>query len=136
MKDYHLQKRNWYIIGGKPRPLARFNNQYVCTPLSTEHPHCIKFYRWLIEPLRINKELIEHSNLRNMSNDEENYYDSLWFKYETITLPFIIKFDYEVDEPCEIIFPLGDKIKIKYIHRLQQFVYAITREELRIRMNY
>ncbi len=136
MKGYHLERRNWYLIGGKPRPLAYYNDHYVFTPLSTEHPHCIKFYRWLIEPLRINKELVEHSNLSNMSNDEDNFYDSLRLKYKTIPFPFIIRFNYETNEPCEIIFPLGDKVKLKYIHRLQQFVYAVTGEKMRIRMNF
>ena len=71
-----------------------------------------------------------------MSNDEDDFYDSLFFKYKTITLPFVIRFDYEAYEPCEITFPLGDKMELKYIHRLQQLVYAVTGEEMRIRMNY
>ena len=136
MKFHHLERRCWYKIGGKPRPLAGFNNQYILAPLSSEHPHCVKFFHWLIEPMRINKELIEHSNLKNMSNDEDDFYDSLCFKYKTITLPFVIRFDYEAYEPCEITFTLGDKMELKYIHRLQQFIYAVTGEEMRIRMNF
>ena len=69
-----------------------------------------------------------------MSNEEDNFYDSLRLKHETIFLPLVIRFDYGADEPCEITFPLGDKVKLKYIHRLQQFIYAVTGEEMRIRM--
>ena len=71
-----------------------------------------------------------------MSNDEDDYYDSLWFKYKTITLPFVIRFDYGAYEPCEITFPQGEKMTFKYIHRLQQFIYDTTGEEMRIRMHY
>ena len=100
MKFHHLERRCWYLIGGKPRPLARFNNQYILAPLSTEHPHCVKFLHWLIEPMRINKELIKHSNLWNMNDEDGNNYDSLKLKYKTIPFPFVIRIDYGAYEPC------------------------------------
>lgn len=134
MKHYHIKRRNWFLIDGKTRPVTGLKNQYVMAQQSSEHPNSVKFDSRLVEPLTINKELIEHSNLRNMNDDDENVYDSLRLKHETISLPFIIRFNYESDEPCEITFPLGDKVKLKYIHRLQQFVYAVTGEEMRIRM--
>ena len=136
MKFHHLKRRCWYIIGRKPRPLADYNNHYVLAPLSSEHPHCVKFFHWLIEPMRINKELIEHSNLWNMNDEKENAYDSLKLKYKTIPFPFVIRFNYGAYEPCEITFPQGEKMTFKYIHRLQQFIYAVTGEEMRIRMHF
>lgn len=78
----------------------------------------------------ITKYSIERSYLRNMSNDEDDFYDSLRLKHETIPLPFVIRFDYSSEEPCEIIFPMGDKLRIRYIDRLEQFVYAVTGERM------
>jgi hypothetical protein len=44
--------------------------------------------------------MIELSNMRNLNHEDENVFDSLRVKHETITLPFIVRFDYESDESC------------------------------------
>ncbi len=74
--------------------------------------------------------MIERSNLRNMNHEDENVFDSLRLKHETIPLPFIVRFDYESDESCEITFPLGDKVKLNSYYRLEQFIYAVTGEKM------
>ena len=71
-----------------------------------------------------------------MNDEDGNNYDSLKLKYKTIPFPFVIRIDYGAYEPCEITFPQGEKMTFKYIHRLQQFIYDTTGEEMRIRMHY
>lgn len=78
----------------------------------------------------ISKDMIERSYLRDLNHEDENVFDSLRVKYKTIPLPFIVRFDYESDESCEITFPLGGKVKLNSYYRLEQFVYTVTGDKM------
>lgn len=134
MHHYETSSGCWYLVDGKPRPVTGCRKQYVFSCNSSYAPHSIKTSN--VEPLIINKDLIENSNLRNLHHAEDNVYDSLHIKCHDITLPFTITFNYSEDDPCEVIFPMGTILKISHIHRLQLLIYAIIGEQMRIKMKY
>lgn len=136
MKHYQIMPRNWFLVEGKPRPVVAIGRNRVYVQHSSERPHANKISSGDLIPLPINEELIAHSNLRCQHHEEDNVYDSLRLKHETIDLPFTLRFCYDEEEPCEIIFSTGYTIWMKHIHRLQQFVHALTGEELRIKMKF
>ena len=136
MKHYQIMPRNWFLVNGTPRPVTGLRRQWTYVQNSAEHPHQLKVSSSDLQPLTINETLISHSNLRSQRNDEDNAYDSLRLKHETIELPFIMRFNYDAEFPCEVIFPTGHIIRLQHIHRLQQFVIAVTGEELRIKMKF
>ena len=136
MKHYQIMPRNWFLVNGTPKPVTGLRRQWVYVQYSAEHTHQIKVPNSDLQPLKINETLISHSNLRCQHIDETNVYDSLRLKHETIDLPFCLRFNYETECPCEIIFPTGYTITFQHIHRLQQFIHAVTGEELRIKMKF
>ena len=136
MKHNQIMPRNWFLVDGKPKPVVAIGRHRVYVQNSTDKPNAIKISAVNIMPLQINEELISNSNLRCQHDVANNIYDSLRLKHETIELPFHLKFDYDAEFPCEVIFPTGYSISFQHIHRLQQFVHAVTGEELRIRMKF
>ena len=128
--------RNWFLVNGNPRPVTGLRRQWVYVQSSADQPHQHKVPSSDLQPLTINKTLITHSNFRCQHTDADNVYDSLRLKHETIDLPFLLRFDYDAEFPCEVVFPTGYTITFQHIHRLQQFVHAVTGEELRIKMKF
>lgn len=82
----------------------------------------------------INEKLVKNSNLRGNTDAHPNIYDSIRVRQKTVKLDFEIRFDYENDYPCRVIFSSGQTIYFQYIHRIQQFIAAVTGEELKIKL--
>lgn len=134
MKHYQIMPRNWFLVKGIPRTVTGLRRQWVFVQNSIDYPHTLKVPISDLQPLVINKALIDSSNLRCRNNEVECIYDALRIRHATIDLPFRLKFNYDDEVPCEVIFPTGHIIRFQHIHRLQQFVNAVSGEELRIRM--
>ena len=134
MHFYEITPRCWYLVDGRPRPVTGCRKQYVFSCYSSDSPHSIKTSE--VAPLRITRDLIEYSNLRNCKHEKDNVYDTIHQKMTDFELPFVLRFDYDSDVPCEVVFPEGTVLKIEYIHRLQQLVYTIAGIDMRIRMPF
>lgn len=135
MKHCHIMPRNWFLIDGKPRCVTGVRSQYVYAMDSCDSPNSKKFDSNKVEPLKISEPFILGSNLRKCGDKEGIIYDSLRIKQTNIPLPFVLTFNYESDEPCEVEFPMGYKFRLRDIHRLQQLIHAFTGEAMIVKPN-